>query len=92
MDIDSSIKNIKSLYQTLFDKPDVEVSLNFRGVFLGQTKPWLVRVGDREASNETHEGALLQLTDKLTQELSTRIRKSEEEVARLKSFLNGSIN
>jgi hypothetical protein len=88
MDIDSTFKSIRSLYQTLSGKNDIEVSLTYKGTAYGVTTPWHVRAGDRECMDVTHENALTKLFIQLKQELATKTKSTEDEAARLRQALN----
>jgi hypothetical protein len=88
MDIESTVKTIRSLYQTLSGKNDVEISLTYKGTGWGLGTPWQVRVGDRECLDTTHEAALTKLFGQLKQELAAKTKSAENEAARLRQALN----
>ncbi len=88
MDIEATVKTIRTLYQTLSGKGDVEVSLTYKGTNYGLATPWHVRVGDRECLDVTHEGALRKLFILLKTELATKTKSTEDEAARLRQALN----
>ncbi len=85
--IEAAFKNIRSLQQTLSAK-DADVALTYKGTSYGVSKPWHIRVGDRETNHETFEGALNGLTAILKQELSDKVRSTEGEVKRLRQVLS----
>ena len=85
--IEEAFKNIRNLQQTLSAK-DSDVALTYKGYAYGVSKPYHIRVGDRETSNETFEGELLGLTAILKKELAEKVSKTESEVKRLRQVLN----
>lgn len=88
MDTEAIYKNIRTIYQTISGKQDVDVSVTYRGTSHGITQPWYARVGDRECNNETHDGALYKLFNILKTELTSKTKSVEIEVIRLRQALN----
>ena len=83
MDLETTIKNIRNLYQTLSAK-DADVTLTYKGNNYGITKGWHAHVGDREADHESHEGSLIKLLDMLKKELDVKVKFTENEASRLR--------
>lgn len=88
MDLDLTMKNIRSLYQTLSGKSDQDVILTYKGTGYGVTKVYQARVDSREAAHETYSGALTALLDSLKKELDSKVRNTEAEAIRLRTVLN----
>lgn len=86
MKLEDNIKEIRRLYKVLFNK-ECEVFLAFTGTELGNTNSWYVRCDNREAKNANHELAVLDLLDKLQQELKTKITSTRNELKHLENSL-----
>jgi hypothetical protein len=85
--IEAAFKNIRSLQQTLSAK-DADVALTYKGYAYGVSKPFHIRVGDRETTHETFEGALVSLTSILKKELADKVASTEGEAKRLRQVLS----
>lgn len=84
MDVDTTFRSIRSFYQAVSGKTDVDVSLTFKSNGYGVTKPYQARIDSRETAHETFDGALSGLLDMLKKELADKIKSAESEAARLK--------
>lgn len=87
IDIENVFKNIRTLYQTISGKSDVDVSMTYKGNSYGITKPWIIKIDSRESNGETHVKALTELLTSLRQELSDKANSTEKEANRLKLAL-----
>jgi len=91
MDFEICIQNVRKLQHTL-SGTDKDVMLTYKVMEAGITKLWNIRVGNHEVNHETHDGALLQLTDNLKRELADKIKKTEFEAKRLSQVLHSMDN
>lgn len=85
--VEAIFKTIRNLQQTLSAK-DADVAITYKGYAYGISKPYHIRVGDRETNEETFEGALLGLTAILKKELADKVKSTEGEVNRLRQVLS----
>jgi hypothetical protein len=88
IDVDATFKAIRSVYQTVSGKGDQSVSLIYKGLDYGVTKPWNAKIDAREVNHEAHDGALLGLLAMLKKELSDKTKSAESEAVRLRQALN----
>jgi len=88
MDFESAVKHIRKVYSTLTGKSDVEVILTYKGTGYGVTKPWHIKVENRETQHEKHDGAANELLDKLKKELNDKVVSAEREAVELRKALN----
>jgi hypothetical protein len=88
IDVDATFKSIRTVYQTVSGKTDVDVSLTFKGHNYGVTKPWLAKIDAREMIHEEFDGALNGLLSLLKKELADKTRSAESEATRLRQALN----
>lgn len=86
MDVESSFKNIRNVFQTLSGTSGAKVSLTYVGLEAGVVKPWEARIEAREAKHETANGALTMLYDELKKELLHKVASTEAEAQRLRKF------
>lgn len=83
MDIEAALKSIRALHNSITTKTS-DVVLTYKGNEYGVSKPYHIRVGDRETSSETVDGALTDIKVSLKKELSEKIRSTESEINRLR--------
>jgi hypothetical protein len=87
MDIDDKFKLLRSLYQTITSKSDVDVMLMYRGESPG-VDPYLLRIDSREVKGQTVEIVVNALFVLLKKELADKVKSAEKEVKRLNSVLH----
>lgn len=88
IDVDATFKAIRSIYQTVSGKSDVDVTLSFKGKEYGVTKVYVAKIDARELAHEQYDGALTGLLDILKKELADKVKSAENEAKRLQQALN----
>lgn len=87
MDIEATVKNIRSIYQTLSGRSDLDVSFTYKGTGYGVTEPWHARIDSRECNSKTFEESATNLLDMVKKELLDKAKSAETEAKRLKQAL-----
>lgn len=88
IDVDATFRSIRSIYQTVSGKSDVDVSLTYKGKEYGVTKVYTAKIDARELSHEQYDGALTGLLAMLKKELADKVKSAENEAKRLQQALN----
>ena len=92
MTLDEQFKLIRDLYQILNSTFDVDLILTYKGTSGGITKPFHMRIGNRETNEASIDDAVCALVDMLRNELTAKVKSAEIEAKRLKTALHSLTN
>lgn len=92
MNLEDTVKAIRTVYGALSGKGPADVSLTYKGLEYGVTEPWVIRIDSREAKSINYMEAAAALLKELRGELASKITSTEQQVADYKKALKSLDN